>query len=120
MNFRKTLNSFNQGNFQHCLQDELKYLLNDALLSEDKLLLKTEMQYTGMLKPDGFSFSLMSTSENCDSITIRLGVYFEEMMTTCPCSGEEAEYANLFCNRALIIDKKTAQGIITKGNQGEE
>ena len=91
-------------------ESSLKEDLGRRELSDFKL--ENDISYTGFFVENSLSFSILSSKIRAKQIEVLLGIYFQEYMTTCPCSGDETELSNGYCERILLIDTGNASAEI--------
>lgn len=70
------------------------------------LPLKQVARYSGLFNQDSLQFSILNKNEYDDEIVIKLSLFYQEISTFCPCSGEEPENMDGHCELAMSIDKQ--------------
>jgi len=101
-----TLHAWNSDRFSQTLHDEIRNLGTGALP-----LYKGTAQ-GGIVDDSDLSVSVISTSENDNSIKATIGVFFSEIVGGCSC-GDEPIAVNAYCEFQVIIDKSTAEADIS-------
>ena len=99
---KKCLSLYPQESFKNVLLEEI---LADNIYN---YLLKNEIQFTGVFNKDSLKVNLLSHDQDDQNITLNVNIFYQEVMTTCPCSGEEPELFNGYCEIILVIDKTDA------------
>jgi hypothetical protein len=104
-NLSSLVNTWGTPQFQTCLLKALEQL------EPDDLPLKQVAHFTGLFDQQSLQFSVLNTSESEQQIQVKLSVFYQEMATTCPCSGQEAEKINGHCEINMNIHKQDANVI---------
>ncbi|MBF0264450.1 MAG: hypothetical protein HQL46_04200 [Gammaproteobacteria bacterium] len=71
-------------------QNEISSKLKKYLLSlpPEKFSLGELTRFTGFIDNESFSFNILSIQKNSDTIQVKLGLFFNEIMGGCNCSEE--------------------------------
>jgi len=94
------ISSWGQAGFD----DELKQAL--AKMPADQLPLKQLAQYSGVFNEHSLQFSILNQDENDTLILLKLGVFYQEIASLCPCSGEQPEYIDGYCEVMMQLNKQ--------------
>lgn len=70
--------------------------------------LKQLAQHSGLFEQETLKFSILNSTEQQHELLIKLSVFYQEISTTCPCSGQEAEKIDGHCVMLLTINKADA------------
>ena len=92
--------------FESTLKTEL------SKLQAEDLSLQQETRYSGMFVPNSLEISLLSCNEQQQQLNIKVGIFFQEYMTTCPCSGEETEIYPGYSEKNLLLQLADGQARI--------
>ena len=94
------LDSWNTPGFETELQQALKQL------ECADLPLKQIANFSGLFAEDTMQFSLLDKQETELCLTVKLSVFFQEISSQCPCSGEDPETMEGHCEMQMTIDKR--------------
>lgn len=92
--------SWGQDNFDDGLQQALKKL------PADQLPLKQLARYSGVFNEQSLQFSILNKDENDKNILVKLGVFYQELASLCPCSGEQPQSIDGHCEMMLCLNKQ--------------
>jgi len=93
--------------FENWLNSSDKNDLLKALqkVSLDDVPLKLLAQHTGMFDDQSLQFSVLTISQNKSEQIIRLSLFFRELSNLCPCSGDDIEKHDGFCELLLTLNR---------------
>ena len=83
-----SLKSWGTRQFESIFKQEL------SMLEPQDFGLEKDISYSGFFVENSLNFSVLTSTKDKNKITVTLGVYYQEYMTTCPCSGDETEIFN--------------------------
>jgi hypothetical protein len=83
---------------------------NDLLQALSKLPssllpLKQVARFSGVFEDNNLEFSILKKRETATNLQITLGVFYQELSSLCPCSGEEPEKVDGHCEMQILINK---------------
>ena len=87
-----------------------------STVQESELGLGDETRCSGLFGEDK-QFSLLSVEAEDTLLVVKLGIFFQEYETGCPCSGEQPVLIDGYCERELEIDTGSGQ-ISRRQDQG--
>ena len=93
------LNSWNKPDFDALLLQALKQL------DVDQLPLKQVANFSGVFAQDTLQFSLQNKHENEQHLIMKLGIFYQEITNLCPCSGDEPDTMEGYCEIQMMVDK---------------
>ncbi len=97
---RALLEAWNTPDFEQELQQALKQL------EPYHLPLKQVARFSGLFVQDTLQFSILSKKETTDYLILKLSIFYQEISTMCPCSGQEPEKMEGHCEMEMTIDRK--------------
>ena len=100
--FATLISRWNTPDFEAELLRALKQL------DTDDLPLKQLAQYSGLFDKNSLEFSVLSKRETEHQLIMKLGVFYQEISSMCPCTGDGPETAEGHCEMQMSIDKQDA------------
>ena len=94
------LQSWDTPDFEQQLLQALKQL------EPYHLPLKQVAQFSGLFVQDSLQFSLLGKREDDQQLILKLSVFYQEISTMCPCSGQESEKIEGHCEMEMTVDKQ--------------
>ncbi len=87
---------------------EFEQQLLEALkqLEPYHLPLKQVARFSGLFVQDTLQFSILRKNETDQNLLLKLSVFFQEISTMCPCSGQEPEKIEGHCEMEMLINKQ--------------
>jgi hypothetical protein len=82
-------------------------------LNSQQLGLSRVARGSGLFDDDSLSFSLLQSEVTETLCNYRVGIFFREIDTTCPCSGDEQSYLEGYCEMILHIDQQQQAATLT-------
>lgn len=76
--------------------------------SEQLLALRLEASHSGVFAEEK-QFSLLQVHDEGPALSVRLGIFFREYETGCPCSGEQPVLIEGYCVRQLLVDSSSGE-----------
>ena len=96
----KLLQSWGTPQFRQELLEELQQL------EPCQLPLKQVARFSGLFEQDGLQFSLLSNNEDEQLLILKLSVFYQEISSMCPCSGQEIEKIDGHCEMNMTINRQ--------------
>lgn len=89
---------------------------NDLMLALSNLEpyhlpLKQVAHFSGVFEDNSLEFSILKKHETDSDLHITVGIFYQEISSLCPCSGEEPEKVNGHCEMQMMIAKE--DGLVT-------
>jgi hypothetical protein len=83
---------------------------NDLLQALSKLPssllpLKQVARFSGVFEDSSLEFSILKKHETDSNLQITVGIFYRELSSLCPCSGEEPEKVDGHCEMQILISK---------------
>jgi hypothetical protein len=70
------------------------------------LPLKQVARFSGLFVQDTLQFSILAKQETQQQLKLKLGVFYQEISTMCPCSGQEPEKMEGHVEIEMTIDRQ--------------
>lgn len=101
--------------FSNWLEDKspANLLADMQQLDSRQLGLSHVARGSGLFVENSLSFSLLQSSESATVYAYRLGLFYEEVDTTCPCSGDEQTTLTGYCEMQLLLDPQNQTAVLT-------
>ncbi len=101
INFQQSVLEIHTSSFQPTLKTQIKSLPPASLPLEKGLT------QGGYVDDDDIDVTILATPEAEEIITVKLGVFFTEIVINCGC-GDDPMPINAYCEMRMIINKQTA------------
>lgn len=102
----RSLSAFGSDGFGETLKQEL------AALGPGALPLEKGTSQGGYVDDDGLEFTVIGVVDGADAVTVRVGVFFTEIVINCGC-GDDPMPVNAYCVLRIEIDRQTAGAAFT-------
>ena len=104
--FEQALNHWEEDDFFQYFQQAF------AQLSLDELPLSACCMYSGVIDPDSISLRLLSSRSDAQTIYLKIGIFFCEILSGCACSDDPSQaivLENSYCELSATLDRKNAK-----------
>ncbi|MBC8494222.1 MAG: hypothetical protein ISR74_06320 [Candidatus Thioglobus sp.] len=104
--FEQALNHWEEDDFFQYFQQAF------AQLNLDELPLFTCCKYSGVIDPDSISLRLLSSRSDAQTIHLKIGVFFCEILSGCACSDDPSlaiMLENNYCELTVEINRADAK-----------
>lgn len=98
---RQTLQDWSTAAFEHSLKTEL------MALDPGVFPLQKGVNQGGYVDASNRAFSLLSVTDDIDHITVKVAVFFNEIIAGCSC-GDDPVTEAAYCEMNITIDRQTA------------
>jgi len=99
-NFQPSVEDFHSTDFQATLKQQIKSLPSGSLP------LEKGMAQGGYVDDSDIEVTILSSDETVELITVKLGVFFTEIVINCGC-GDDPMSINAYCDMQMFINKKS-------------
>lgn len=100
INFQQSVLEFHSSSFQRTLKTQIKSLPSGSLPLEKALT------QGGYVDDDDIDVAILSNTETEEIITLKLGVFFTEIVINCGC-GDDPMPINAYSEMNMLINKLT-------------
>ena len=104
--FKQALKRWGSDDFPQCFK------LAFAQLTLDELPLFSCCTHSGVIDKDSISIAILSSSADEQTICLKIGVFFCEILSGCACSDDPSQamiFENSYCELVLELDRQTAK-----------